>query len=289
MSPPKPTNPRRTDPPPPNRVAATATDASPPDLPQKEAFEQHRAEAEKLPEDALPDAVTADLAIALHNARVGAENVSAERDRLARELPRAPLAQMLALPNLVRGAMFAGSRSGTARAVTREEIDAKLVELQAVRVPALLQLQVFKAKGLADGDEVDRIVAGRGALNHAQDGVDLERVFTENRARWAGKHPFTDAEIAEAGRLGNWLLDHVQPDGAVKRAAKPDAYDRLQRAFWALALDAHKQLRKAAVVLWGEDELDARVPKLQARQVTRARNADEPADPAKPDAPADPT
>jgi len=99
------------------------------------------------------------------------------------------------------------------------------------------------ASSLADGDEVDRIVAGRGALNFAQDGIDIERVFAENRARWQGKHLFTDEELAEAGRLGNWLLDHVQPDGAVKRGAQPNAYDRLLRA------------------LWGEDELDARVPK----------------------------
>ena len=36
---------------------------------------------------------------------------------------------------------------------------------------------------------VDRIVAGRGVLNYAQDGVDLERLFTENRTRWRGVHP----------------------------------------------------------------------------------------------------
>ncbi len=79
----------------------------------------------------------------------------------------------------------------------------------------------------------------------------------------------------------------MQSDGAVKRSATPNGYDRLLRAFWALAVDAHKQLRAAAVVLWGEDELDARVPKLMVRQVSRTSAADEPAepegDPAKPE------
>jgi len=265
---------------------APSTVAIPADLPVKEAFEAHRDEAEQVPEDKLPEAVTADLTIALHNARVGAASIAGQRDRIARELPRAPIVYMLSLPNLIRAAIFAASKANSTREVTREEIDAQLGALQEVRVPALLQLQVFKAKKLADGDEVDRIVAGRGTLNFAQDGIDLERVFTENRARWTGMHPFTDAEIAAAGRLGNWLLDHVQPDGAVKRGVAPNTYDRLLRAFWALAVAAHKQLRAAAVVLWGEDELDARVPKLMVRQITRASAADEPAEPE--DDPADP-
>ena len=244
-------------------------------LPVKDAFEAHRAEAERVPDAQLPGVVTADLTIALHNARVGVASIAGAQARVARELPQAPLPRMLSLPNLLRGAMFAASKANTAREVTREDIDAKLGQLQAVRVPALLQLQVFKAKKLADGEEVDRIVAGRGVLNYAQDSVDLERLFLENRARWAGKHPFSDEEIALAGRLGNWLIDHVQPDGAVKRAAAPNAYDRLYRAFWALAVEAHKELRKAAMVLWGEDELDARVPKVMVRQVTRGGAAAE--------------
>lgn len=294
MSKTRPDKPHKSEHPgPPDEEGAASTPTPPQDLPVKEAFEAHRAEAEQVPEAQLPDAVTADLTIALHNARVGAASIAGQRERVTRELPHAPLARMLSLPNLLRAAMFAASKANAARVVTREDIDAKLAALQEVRVPALLQLQVFKAKNLADGDEVDRIVAGRGVLNYAQDGIDLERVFTENRARWVGKHPFSDEEIAEVGRLGNWLLDHVQPDGAVKRAVAPNAYDRLLRALWALAVAAHKELRKAAVVLWGEDELDARVPKLMVRQITRATAAEEPAepegDPAKPAGdPADP-
>ena len=287
MSKTRPDKPGKSEHPGPPDEGAASTPTAPQDLPVKEAFEAHRAEAEQVPEDRLPDAVGADLTIALHNARVGAASIAGQRERVARELPQAPLARMLSLPNLLRAAMFAASKANAAREVTREEIDAKLAALQEVRVPALLQLQVFKAKKLADGDEVDRIVAGRGVLNFAQDGIDIERVFAENRARWQGKHPFTDEELAEAGRLGNWLLDHVQPDGAVKRGAQPNAYDRLLRAFWVLATDAHKQLRAAAMVLWGEDELDARVPKLMARQITRAAEA--PAEPSKPEGdPADP-
>ena len=64
-------------------------------------------------------------------------------------------------------------------------------------MPTILQLQVFKYKKLIDGVTVDAIVAGRGTLNFAQDGIDIERVFTENRDAWRGKHPFTDTDIAE--------------------------------------------------------------------------------------------
>jgi hypothetical protein len=249
----------------------------------KEAFEAHRAEAEALPDDRLPAAVTADLDIAYHNARLGTEAVLAEHQRIARELPRVSLQRLRALPSLVRAAMFAASQVDAPRAATRNEIDTRHAALQAVRMPLLLQIQVFKAKGLVDAAVVDRLAAGRGMLDHARDGITLEHLFTENRARWAGKHPFTDDEITAMGRHGHWLLEHVQPRGAIERNEHFNEYKRFLRAFWALAVDVHKQLRAVAMVLWGENELDARVPKLQIRHVPRKAKAHgKPARPANP-------
>jgi hypothetical protein len=76
----------------------------------------------------------------------------------------------------------------------------------------------------------------------------------------------------------------VQPDGATARPATPNEYDLLRRQFWALVVNLHRHLRTIGVVLWGEDGVDAQVPKLQTRVVTRSSGAtdDPPADPVTP-------
>lgn len=267
-------------------VLVAAEPAAPPQsraLSVADAFHLLRVEAEAVaPEVAVP--FGADLPLALHNVRMGVEAILPHAARIAADLPNIPLPQVLALPNYVRGVIHADSKSSAPRAVTRDDIAANLAALQGLRVPTILQLQVFKYKKLIDAITVDDIVAGRGTLNFAQDGIDIARVFTENRDAWRGKHPFTDAEIAELGRLGNWLLDHVQPDGATARPATPNEYDLLRRQFWALVVTLHRHLRTIGVVLWGEDGVDAHVPKLQTRVVTRSSGAtdDPPADPVTP-------
>ncbi|MFO0652389.1 MAG: hypothetical protein U0326_39585 [Polyangiales bacterium] len=163
----------------------------------------------------------ADLPLALHNVRIGVDAVMPFVARIAVELPTVPLARVAELPNYVRGAMYADSLSTSPRAVTGDDIAEKLAELQEIRIPALLQLQVFKLKKMASAAVVDGIVEGRGTLNFAQDGIDIEREFTSHHDAWRAKHPFTDEEVARAGTLGNWLLDHVQPDGAASSRLRP--------------------------------------------------------------------
>jgi hypothetical protein len=248
-----------------------------------DAFHALREEAARVSKEQAVE-FQADLTLALHNARTGVAAITPHLARVAKELPAAPLTRVLDLPNYVRAAIYAESKSATPRKVTREDIAEKLAALQKVRVPAILQLQVFKHKEMAEAGTVDAIVEGRGVLNFAQDGIDIERLFTENAEAWSGKHPFTTAEIADAGRLGNWLLDNVQPDGATPRPTAPNEYDLLTRQLWALCNELHRHLRTAGIVLWGEDGVDARVPRLQTRQVTRTSRGetDIPAAPAAP-------
>jgi hypothetical protein len=243
--------------------------APPDDLPVAEAFNALSREASLVSKERAVE-FSADLTLALHNVRIGTTAVLPHAARIAVELPTVPLRQVLSLNNYVRGAMYAESKAMTSPLVTRDDIALKLAAMQEIRVPAILQLQVFAARKMIERSKVQAIVEGRGTLNFAQDAIDIERLFTENRTQWAGQHPFADEEIATLGSLGNWLLNNVQPDGSTPRPATSNEYDLLRRQFWAIITTLHRHLRTVGVVLWGEDGVDARIPKLQTRQVTRS-------------------
>jgi hypothetical protein len=232
--------------------------APPDDLPVAEAFNALSREASLVSKERAVE-FSADLTLALHNVRIGTTAVLPHAARIAVELPTVPLRQVLSL-----------NKAMTSPLVTRDEIALKLAAMQEIRVPAILQLQVFATRKMIERSKVQAIVEGRGTLNFAQDAIDIERLFTENRAQWAGQHPFADEEFATLGSLGNWLLNNVQPDGSTPRPATSNEYDLLRRQFWAIITTLHRHLRTVGVVLWGEDGVDARIPKLQTRQVTRS-------------------
>lgn len=200
-----------------------------------DAFHTLRSEAATVAEARAVD-FRADLPLALHNARIGVDAVMPFAARIAVELPTVPLARVAALPNYVRGAMYADSLSTSPRAVTGDDIAEKLAELQEIRVPALLQLQVFKLKKMASASVVDGIVEGRGTLNFAQDGIDIEREFTSHHDAWRGKHPFTDEEIAR--RDPRQLAP--RPCATRRRHAAPRGRQRVRRLA-APVLGAHQR------------------------------------------------
>lgn len=287
LPPPKHTMPRA-----PHADAEALRVEAPRELTVADAFVLLRGQADGVAREQAVE-FNADLPLALHNARTGVAAVWPHRERLAHEMAGLPLATMFDCANYVRAAVYAESQALSPRAATRDDIDRRLSSLQEVRVPAILQLQVFERLKMIDAQTVDAIVAGRGTINFAQDGIDLERVYLQHRDAWRAKHPFTDAQIAQLAIDGNWLLDHVLPDGATPRPATPNEFDLLRRQFWALATTAHRGLRSAAMYLWGEENVDARVPRLLSRQVSRGTSAAEPAPtdgttPAHPASPATP-
>lgn len=67
------------------------------------------------------------------------------------------------------------------------------------------------------------------------------------------------------------LLDELSPDNAIREVAARNAAALERDAFWALLVAAHAELRKIGMVLFGEKDLDEKVPPLMARTATKAK------------------
>ena len=78
----------------------------------------------------------------------------------------------------------------------------------------------------------------------------------------AGKHPFSDVQLARIAELGHALMKIITPDGA--RTASSEAATQameLRDRIYSLFAIRHAELRKAGFYLFG-DEVDARVRRL---------------------------
>ena len=116
----------------------------------------------------------------------------------------------------------------------------------------------------------------------AADAVAIAAVFRDPQWKLRGRHPFADAQLARMEALANWILTHVKADGAPTPHARVpgDAQEIADRFFTLLKRD-HAALRRVGQWLFGEDEVDAKVPKLGSRVAApRATKPD-----AEPDAP----
>lgn len=238
--------------------------------------------------DAEVQTCRADTRVAFANVRLGIKAVLGDEQQIeyARQhLPKIPLDDVLALPDLGRALVFAVGKV-VSRAASLGEIEDKLKAISKPREDMLSQAEILAGRGKLDADRVNQIRKGTGKYDMAKDGVDLVEVYREARDVIHGMHPFSDAEIAALQANSEWLLERLTPDGARsatrKKAPPEDVRDRL----WTLMVGRHLHLRKIGYYLHG-DEVDAYVPRLQSR-VTQAvleeEKADEPAPPAAPEA-----
>jgi hypothetical protein len=256
-------------------VVASTTTAHPlpPTLHGDAAVAHFQPALRALPPAAL-ETFTGDAQLWSHNARLGIHAIAARLGEIQAKLPQVPLADVLQLPNVVRALEFTVGRLSPRSAVSREQIDAQYAKLQALRGPVLLMAQVFAAPavGLLAAELVTGLVAGSGMYNHAQDGIGLAAAFREHRAQLTGKHPFSDAQLAELEQLGIWLSEHITPDGG--RAVAADRTLATQRdGLAALARARHADLRLIGIALWGELGVDAHIPKLGSRSVASPKAA----------------
>ena len=216
------------------------------------------------------------------NVDAGLAAVAPYRERILRELPTTPLAEVERLGDVARALIFATTQVVPSK-VTADDVQRVMRELLELREPALKQLEVFAAPavGAVPAAVVERIRAGSGPRNMAEDAVALAAAYRDPRWKLAGRHPLTDAQLARLDVLGNWVLTHVKADGAPTPNARVpgDAQEVVDRFFTLLQRD-HAALRRVGHWLFGEDGVDAKVPKLGSR--TAAPRAEKPAEEPKP-------
>ncbi len=235
----------------------------PPSL--KNSFDAFLAEANLLPkEKVVPLKVDVNLVFA--NVQQGILSVQPQLTRLRSELPMLHVDGLMKLPRLAEALLYAhGEAIRHSQPVKRAEMEAKLVELQSLRESMLLQAEVFALVGLVPEARVAQIRAGKGLFDAAQDGVALADLYGAYRGQIAGKHPFSDAQIARVAELGHALMKVITPEGARASvsSAAVKAMDERDRIY-SLLLLRHGELRRAGYYLFG-DEIDEKVPTLGAR------------------------
>jgi hypothetical protein len=132
-------------------------------------------------------------------------------------------------------------------------------------------LKVFVGLGDFGQDSFAAILEGTGPIDGARDVLNADAALDGEKLR--GRHPFTPAWRQQATRRARRLLADLSPDNAVRELAARNAASMERDAFWALLGAAHADLRKIGMVLFGEKELDAKVPPLMARSTRAATKA----------------
>ncbi|APR80907.1 Hypothetical protein A7982_06254 [Minicystis rosea] len=232
----------------------------------KQHYERFLPRAQALSEEEV-QICRADARVAFVNLKAGVENVLGSDEQVAfveKHLPEIPLADVRALPDLGRALIFATGKV-VGRVASAREIEAKLAAIREPREQMLDVAEVLAKRGKLDKDRVAKIRAGSGKYDSAHDVVTLVDLFVENATALAGQHPFTAKELDHARVDGEWLLEHLTPEGArVEKAKTKGAAEDVRDRLWTLIVRQHRALRKIGFYLY-EDELDRYVPRLQSR------------------------
>ncbi len=258
----------------------SAAPPGPGELSLTDAFERFKSTAQLIATERVI-VCKADLPLVYANARQGASAVLTLETRVRAELPSIEVNLLREIPDIAGGLLHADALAVSSPAVSRAEIDAQYQKLQTQRAPMLLVAQAFALKGLFPADRVDEIVRGNGMHNHALDGIQLSHLFASTPGV-ANMHPFSAQDVADASDAGHWILRNTMPDGS-RRVKNADAGTALRDRFWTLLVERHELLRRAGFFLFGEAEVDDRVPLLQSRVASpRAKTPDAPTPPAPP-------
>ncbi len=130
-------------------------------------------------------------------------------------------------------------------------------------------LKIFVGLGDYALDAYNKILEGSGPIDGARDVLTADAALDGEKLR--GRHPFTPAWRQRATGRARRLLDELSPDNAIREVAARNAAALERDAFWALLVAAHAELRKIGMVLFGEKDLDEKVPPLMARTATKAK------------------
>ncbi len=229
----------------------------------QKAYEQHLPEAEALAEDDVRP-FRADGSLALHNIEMGLDSISPYIDRITIELPTVDVATLQKLPELALAVIYAAAQVDRSSDGSTGEL---LEKARASRSLLLTSAEALALAGILPVHDVERIRAGTGPIDLAQDNVDLAALLTKHAAAIAGKTAVTSEQITAAAEVGSDLLGRLKPKGTRSKDPATEAV-ALRDRLWTLLVTRHKELRRVGMWLWME-AVDPFVPALQSRSARR--------------------
>lgn len=182
--------------------------------------------------------------------------------RIAVELPTVDRKRLRSLSDLALGVAYAVAQVDRGADGSTAVLLAKARELREI---LLVSAEALAKSGVIPARPVAKIREGRGAIDSAQDCVDLSALFSKYSKEVKAKTAVTPAQRKDAAEVGTELLKRLRRKGTKRKdsaivAAAVDARDRV----WTLLVQRHDEARRAGMWIWG-DEVDAHVPPLQSR------------------------
>ncbi len=264
-----------------NNSSVAATDQLPEVTGDINDFTRHEAAAAALPVAEVRPC-RADVRLAVYNALSARDTVVAARADLDAAGVPVDWSRLGELDSLCRAVVYAAGRVPTVPGESSEVI-ALLAEGRPLRTRLLATARVHAINGRCSMAEVERIARGRGAVDLANDLVDLALLHADGDLVGDGTS-VTHEQVLRAKAVGTELRAKIHPAGAARpsRITLGQHIVTVQRdRLWTLLFQAHAQLERAGGALWGRD-MPKHIPALLKRHVPRKR-------PEKPAAPVAPT
>jgi hypothetical protein len=178
------------------------------------------------------------------------------------------------VPYLALAVIFAAALVDRGADGKTPALQAKASALRGVLLPAA---EALAAAGVVPAREVQKIREGKGAIDSAQDCIDLGAFFVKHAKAVKGKTAVTAVQAKDAAETGTELLKRLKPKGTRRKdsALVTDAV-AARDGLWSLLAQRHDLLRRVGMWCWGED-VDARVPPLQSRTAPARKKKEKPA------------
>lgn len=221
------------------------------------------------------DVWNADPDIVRVNARRAVDAFATQWAHIQQALPLLSVPKLKEIPSLALAVAFAADR--VFKPASPQEIRAHQASLRPARRMTLAQLDIFAELGLVSADRVRAIRSDRGPVDEANDAVAIVALFQENAATWQNKHPFNAAFLQKLADDGQWLLGQLIPKGAKPEHTGPSDDVIVRNRLWTELNRRYDDLYKAGVEVWGRRHVDAHMPTLLTRVVTKAEPEQAPA------------
>lgn len=208
--------------------------------------------------------------LAYHNAMAGRDALLAVRSDLdARGVP-VDWDRIGTIQPLARAVVYAAD-SVAANPRESSDVATLLAEARPLRRQLLASARSFALNGRCSAAEVDRIAAGRGAVDTAKDLVDLARLHAAHGLVGPGG-AITTAQVARAEFVGKTLREKIRPRGLGRPSVRTDpqrAAVDLRDRLWTVLVETYALVEGAGGFVWGR-RMPAHIPALNARTVPRA-------------------
>jgi hypothetical protein len=234
---------------------------------QREAYQAFLARAQKLAAHEIT-AFRADAWLAYHNVKTGVMSVLSRKAELAPRLTAAEILTLEKLPTLGLAVMFAASRVNRLLERSPNIISKKLIRARKIRRILLGAAEACVEAELLEAVAVEKIKAGTGLFDTAQDCVDLAQLYQDSAILMENTPAKAKPELVkEAEALGSELTTMLTPgDAPLTHNKVQELQDAvvIRDRMWSLLQSDHVLLWQAGTLLYGKKAAEV-IPQLQSR------------------------